>query len=303
MLFHEVYGLYFQAVARILSAAQSGTLSEESLREIAAETAFSESAIAIEAALKSQRWPLVLPNGATPVRHPPVRGLTLLERRWLSTVAQDPRIKLFGDLILPDPDAPPLFSPEAFIVYDQSLDGDPYDSPDYIARFRTILTAMRENRRVKLAFYTSKGSEMLLSCQPYRLEYSRKDDKFRLVTHGKNGGNRINLSRIVSADLGPICQAQPPAPRRKKRTCTLELKDERNALERAMIHFSDLEKRTESVGEGRYRMTLGYECEDETEIVIRVLSFGPMLRALAPERFVNLVRSRIQRQLALFGRE
>jgi len=79
----------------------------------------------------------------------------------------------------------------------------------------------------------------------------------------------------------------------------MELLDERNALERAMLHFSHLERETERTGEDKYRITLRYDREDETEILIRILSFGPKLRVVAPDAFVNLIRERIKRQLSL----
>ena len=39
-----------------------------------------------------------------------------------------------------------------------------------------------------------------------------------------------------------------------------------------------------------------YDADDETEILIRVLSFGPMLRVTSPERFIKLIRERLRRQ-------
>ena len=43
----------------------------------------------------------------------------------------------------------------------------------------------------------------------------------------------------------------------------------------------------------RCTMTLHYDKEDETEILIRVLSFGPMLRVVKPVAFINLIKSRL----------
>ena len=36
--------------------------------------------------------------------------------------------------------------------------------------------------------------------------------------------------------------------------------------------------------------------DDETEIVIRVLSFGPMIKVIAPEHFENLIKERLIKQ-------
>ena len=79
-------------------------------------------------------------------------------------------------------------------------------------------------------------------------------------------------------------------------TLVMELTDERNALERAMVHFSHFEKETERLEENRYRVTLRYSREDETELVIRLLSFGPVLKVLSPQNMMDELRKRILRQ-------
>ena len=81
-----------------------------------------------------------------------------------------------------------------------------------------------------------------------------------------------------------------------KKLLVLELTDRRNALERCLFHFSHLSKETERIGEDRYRITLHYELADETELLIRVLSFGPMLKVVFPENFRNQLCSRLEKQ-------
>jgi hypothetical protein len=77
---------------------------------------------------------------------------------------------------------------------------------------------------------------------------------------------------------------------------TFELTDERNALERVMLHFSDCRKETRRLGGSKYLVTLWYMPQDVTEILIRVLSFGPMLRVTEPDSFIALLRERIEKQ-------
>ena len=43
----------------------------------------------------------------------------------------------------------------------------------------------------------------------------------------------------------------------------------------------------------QYVLHLRYYESDETEIVIRVLSFGPCVKVLEPESFVNLIKERL----------
>ena len=83
----------------------------------------------------------------------------------------------------------------------------------------------------------------------------------------------------------------------------MELIDERNALERAMLHFSHLEKETRKLDKNHYSITLRYDHDDETEMLIRVLSFGPMLRVTSPESFIEKIRERLKKQRVLkYGR-
>ena len=80
----------------------------------------------------------------------------------------------------------------------------------------------------------------------------------------------------------------------------LRIRDDRNALERVMLHFSDLKKETMKISEKEYNMKLFYDSEDETEVLIRILGFGPMIKVTEPESFIRLIRERLGRQKKLW---
>ena len=71
-----------------------------------------------------------------------------------------------------------------------------------------------------------------------------------------------------------------------------------------MTHFSHFEKSVKKLDDLHYRVRLIYDADDEAELVIRVLSFGPMVKAVAPERFVSKIRERLikQKELCTGGR-
>ncbi len=71
------------------------------------------------------------------------------------------------------------------------------------------------------------------------------------------------------------------------------MKDQRNALERVLLHFAHFEKRAKKIDDERYSVMVNYDKEDETEMVIRVLSFGPMIKVTAPKHFVDLMKRRL----------
>jgi hypothetical protein len=86
-----------------------------------------------------------------------------------------------------------------------------------------------------------------------------------------------------------------------EKTLVMDLYDSRNALERVMLHFTDLEKETERIDDKHYLITLNYKQGDETEILIRILSFGPVLKVTSPEGMVSQIRERLDRQMAMLA--
>ena len=300
MIFSEVYGSYFKAVSAILAKAVDGTLTERELTRTVLENAFGESLVTIPARLTDGSWPLLTEDFGTPLHRAPRLPLTTLEKQWLRALLLDPRVRLFAPSEEGLEDVEPLFTPDQFVWFDRYTDGDDYSDPRYIDHFRTILRAMHEKRRLQVHFHGHLGNRIRYTCIPYKLEYSSKDDKFRLITGRGDRLLTVNVSRIDSVRLlDPWREDEYRMPREREKTLVMELHDVRNALERAMLHFSDLEKETERLDEKHYRIRLKYRQSDETELLIRILAFGPVLKVTEPETLVAQIRERLARQLAL----
>ena len=77
---------------------------------------------------------------------------------------------------------------------------------------------------------------------------------------------------------------------------TMEITDERNSLERVLLHFAHFEKQCERLSDNRYRLHLKYYENDETELVIRILSFGPYVQVTEPAHVVDHVKKRLLAQ-------
>ena len=299
MIFSELYSAYYNAVARILKEACMHPLSRAELRKIVQREAFGESLLNIEPALLGERWQLLNADGATPLRHTPAMPLTFLQRRWLKAVFLDPRIRLFTDADYDDPDVEPLFRQEDIDLFDQYADGDPYTDADYIHHFRLILEAIREQSPLRIEAVSPKGTTNHYIVTPLHLEYSEKDDKFRLAGHGFEH-RFVNLARIRRCERyhGKVHYPEsPPLPEKKR--VELELVNERNALERVLMHFAHFEKQAERQDDQHYRITITYDREDETEMLIRILAFGPVVKAVSPEDFVNRMKERLRKQKEL----
>lgn len=157
---------------------------------------------------------------------------------------------------------------------------------------------MHDRQPLDITIRNKKDNELSLTVIPDKLEYSERDDKFRLLTSGSRTASVINLGRITECSLhdGEFKAETSKSHIGKKRTVTLELVDERNALERVMLHFSHFEKTAEKLDDKHYRLTICYDQNDETEMLIRILSFGPLVRVTAPDRFIRMIQNRLRRQ-------
>ena len=150
MLFSEVYGTYFDVLSEILEKAVEGELTRESMYAVIREKGFEESILTIPQNLGQQVWPLLHSDLTTPLEHKPTQPVTTLQKRWMKALLQDPRIRLFAPPTEGLEDVEPLYPADAIVCFDRYNDGDPFEDPQYIRHFQTILTALRENRAVDL---------------------------------------------------------------------------------------------------------------------------------------------------------
>ena len=297
MIFNEIYSAYYNTVAKIIACIISGSANEKTINKIVNENAFGESMLTVLPSLKSEKWQLIKADMTTPLRHIPTMPLTTIQKQWLKAISLDPRIKLFDIEFDGLDDVEPLFTSEDYYIYDKYMDGDPYEDETYIKHFRTILSALNEKQPLKIQMINRKGNIVSMTVMPQHLEYSEKDDKFRLISTGCHYGGIVNLARITTCEK---CNATEYVTHHvsieSKESLTLRIFDERNALERTLLHFAHFEKRVERIDTKRYLVHIKYNKYDETEMVIRILSFGPMVEVIEPQDFKNLIIARLKSQ-------
>ena len=303
-IFSEVYGTYYNILAKVLDQAISGALTLEQLRRIVYKEGYEESALELLPPLTDERWMLLTKELETPLKHRPTMPLTLLQKRWLKAMLLDERVRLFfTDAELADEekalqDVKPLYRPEQFVFFDRFVDGDDYKSARYRENFRQIMQAIKGRITIDASYRTNKDNVIVwTNLVPMTLEYSAKDDKFRL--QGMAGARHVtlNLGKIITVELGEPLEKEPPQHAVPQEKLVLELVDERHTMMRALMHFSDLAKETEKLDDTHYLLTVYYDKSDETEMVYRVLSFGPTMKVKEPEGFVELVKERLTEQM------
>lgn len=281
MLFHEIYSLYYKTVACLINSSFNNT------HQIIQENAFKESFMMIEEAIQTNRWPL------DNIDHVSSYPLTLLQKRWLKSISLDPRIQLFPYSWSFLDDIEPLFTLEDINIFDQYSDGDPYTDPLYQKNFQTILKAIKSKCSLSITMISQKNKKINTTISPQLLEYSEKDDKIRLIA---SDGNIINISRIE--ECYPTDHIVSTIfKNRVEKELVIEIKDERNTLERVLLHFAHFKRQT-VLKNNTYLITLYYDEADETEIVIRLLSFGPMIKVIAPLEMKQLLRKRLKKQIS-----
>ncbi len=310
-------------VRHILDEAWQSPITRQDMEHICRAYGFQESALSIIPKLTDGTWALLeeqdihaftsrLGHGV------PAVPLTNLQKAWLKSLTQDPRFQLFftdRQLELLDREwegLPFLYREDDFYCYDRYRDGDSYGSLAYRKHFQAILKAIREERIILVAYEGKHGRIHAFEAAPYQLQYSSKDDKFRLCClqfhrNTFSRGTILNLARIKDCRV-----TEKPCPAdleyRCFKTCSegsepvvLEISGERNSLERCMLHFANYEKHTEYDGEKKcWICSIHYDLADETELLIDILSFGPVVRVLGPSSFVRQIRKRVKRQHELF---
>lgn len=309
MLFSEIYSAYYNTVASIIACSQKNELDSDSLYGIVKDSAFPESYLTIGSSLETGKWPLIKEDYSTNIKNFPTMPLTLLQKQWLKALIFDKRFKLFvspqvqSRLEKDLQDIEPLFEQKDFYLYDKYLDADPYDDEVYIKNFHTILDAVHQKKLIQVEYTGRFGQKDIFVCSPSKIEYSEKDDKFRIISKVKNKVTILNVARIISCEIidekNDVAISENGLPKKRRACVVLEIYDDRKAMERIMLAFAHFEKSAIQIDENTYRLTINYDSFDETELVIRVLSFGPMVKVLEPENFVSLIKQRIEKQIQL----
>ncbi len=317
-LFSEIYSCYFNITEKLLSRI---SLSKPDIESLVQNCGFSESALYLMPKLTHKNgWKLLEQKGDlffSSLKSVPEKPLSALELSWLKALLSDPRFCLFfTDTELERltgylKDISPLFSRETFYAFDQFSDGDNYSDVGYRERFLLLLRAIKNHTPIKITYRNKESLSRQCHCVPLKLEYSEKDDKFRVYV-GKISKNRktqystINVGRITAIHLSGEqvshdFQAEEYLHEVKcKEPVVIEITNERKAIERVMIEFSSYEKRSEyDESTGICTSEIYYNKNDETELLIRLLGFGPVLKVLSPQHFVDLMKERVKAQTAL----
>jgi hypothetical protein len=313
-IFSEIYNRYFGIVKRLLS--HKGKISVKLMTDTILKYGFGESLLFLLPKLSENRYGLftedkgsfasAIPGG---IKTP----LSGLQKRWIKAVLNDPRASLFLSPEESDKlnetlrDIKPLFHYTDFYYFDRFNDGDDYSDETYRSFFRSILYAIKTGKTLRITYSSRTGRSTKLTILPYHLEYSVKNDCFRLLCLRRTANTLqyaiLRLSRIQNLS---ICdndtETDITVKSRGKESVILRIYDERNAMERAMLQFADYRKNTRRCDDNSYLCEIFYDKDDETELLIEILSFGPMIQVIENDHFINLIKQRLKKQAELMDK-
>ncbi|MDD6400928.1 MAG: WYL domain-containing protein [Lachnospiraceae bacterium] len=321
-LFSEIYSCYYQVLRRLLNSSNEFNIYDISSQ--IGENAFAESLLSIIPKITNGDWELfdvseeINTDGqlSSKLYNKSIIPLSTLEKSYLKALLIDSRIKLFlkeqqleelTDILV---DVEPLFMPSMFYYYDQFAYGDPYDDKSYQSIFRDVLAACKNKQLLDVEYMSVKNNRVHHIFFPARIEYSIKNDKFRVLAIEKNKGKYNKLITLNMDSIQKVTPVQESISKTidlnqiiknayYKEPVTLIIKNERNALERAMLHFANYEKNTKKIDENTYECLIYYNQSIETELLIEILSFGPMIKVTGNERMLNLIKERLYKQANL----
>lgn len=310
-LFSEIYSTYYQITEKIL---KKKVVTKAEVLNIICKNGFSETVLFLEPKLigEDHYGLLTEKNGIyrSILKKEPHIPLTFLEKRWLCAILHDRKSSLFLDKKQKQElcnllGAEPLYQNQFLHFFDRFSDGDDYEKEQYINHFRNILRSLNNHTLIKISFHTRKGDRVTHYFLPVKMEYSSKNDRFRVHVVRYRKGNAIdigiiNLSQVTLTECTDITPVANCVKVHEKREAVIKITEERNAVNRFMMEFAELERISEYDEETKECLVrMKYNFKDETEILIRLLSFGPVVEVLEPLDFRKKMKERIDKQFLL----
>lgn len=317
-LFSEVYNCYFQVIKSLITS--KNCISESELNFRIKSGCFEESILYLLPKLTENGWGfyekqdgMFCSKLSTDFYVP----LTDLQKSYLKAILMDDKIRLFlSDAEIADINntfagIKPLYTPDDFYYYDRFTDKDDYGDPDYRTHFQMILSAIQNRQYLDILYESRLSHRVHHHYLPCRLEYSIKNDRFRLLAVEERASKALrvetlNLNRIRAiTPMDKTVKRLPDINNALRRSYYREpvriiIKNRRNALERTMLQFANYEKSTRKIDDETYECLIYYNKKTETELLIEILSFGPMIKVVGNDGFLELMKERLAKQAGLY---
>ncbi len=179
--------------------------------------------------------------------------------------------------------------------------------------FLLFLKSRKEKRIIKYNYVTRNGQIFEENFMlPYKIEYSIRDDKFYLIYYSieQNRMNKGIIENFHGMKLDSIYEdyeliwnniSYVIERQKVKYPIIIEVKDRKNAVERAFYLLSCFKKRAYYDKERNVHIIYIYYYEyDEAEIISRILSLGKNAKVISPENIKTKIIQRIKKAVNLY---
>lgn len=313
-MYHEIYGKYYKLITKLLN---SGPKTEKYINDYIQKYGFDETILYLNANELLNTYHLyykkdniyypIIKNKIPKVYTNEQLGLIKLiindEKANIFLNKED--INNYNNIIKQNP----LFDINNYHYINQDIDKDNIDRY-YSSKFNKIIEAINNNKDIKIIFKSNKNNITYKKVIPFKIEYSMQDQKFRLVCIQYRNSIidkliKIRISSIkdvkivereVSIDINEYINNQ------NKQYIEIEVYPELNGIERVFIELSNYKREAMFDNEtNTSKMKIYYEESDIGELIIKLLSFGKVIKILTPGLIKDEVIKRIKKQKEYFS--
>ena len=239
--------------------------------------------------------------------------LTILERKWLLAILQDPLIGYFlrpetvdvlSTILKQVKTGRPLYLPGEIDFFDRYLNLS-HTQAHTKAYFRDMRLAVKNGRSARVLYRAPKGGKSkIMEVLPLRMEYAARDDAFRIRVRDLKAGpgqlaiRTLRLERIEDVRLGREVPCHPGShdSRPPEQEYVLRFGSAKNLPDRILTQFAPWEKQCTKFGDDNYQLRFRADESEWLDIMIRILSFGNQVQILQPEEVAQEIRFRLKRQ-------
>lgn len=313
-MYHEIYGKYYKLITKLLN---SGPKTEKQINDYIQKYGFEETILYLNANELLNTYHLyykkdniyypIIKNTIPKVYTNEQLGLIKLiindEKANIFLTSQE--IEYYNNIIKDNA----LYDVNNYHYINQDIDKDNIDRY-YYPKFKKILQAIKENKDIKIIFKSNKNNITYKKVIPFKIEYSMQDQKFRLVCIQYRNSIidkviKIRISSIkdikivdrqIDIDINEYINNQ------NKQYIEIEIYPELNGIERVFIELSNYQRTATFDKEtNSSKMKIYYEDSDTGELIIKLLSFGKVIKILTPGIIKDEVIKRINKQKEYFS--
>jgi len=235
---------------------------------------------------------------------PPV---SLVEKIYLKNILQSSYAPLFLDAdtiqFLLSELADVLDMKFSEIVAFCGTESEPEFSDAYVRNFRQLIEAIQKKCMIRFVNRAHNGNTYQNQAFPVKIEFSVIHRKFWLSLW------HIEQKRPFKADIERITDIElleeiseneyhetirMMEKRKEPQPIVMEIKDYKNARERANLQFSMYQRKVKIIDDDTVQMSVYYYSFDRDELLDAIMMFGPAIRVTGPTLIVEEIRNRLR---------